>query len=89
MANAEGASYASAMSTTTKPRRARHLTAAVTQEGKLYVAQCFEVDVASQGKSVEDALANLAEALVLYFEDSPNAQVSASPIIAPVEVAYG
>ncbi len=77
------------MSTTKKTRRARHLTAAITQEGKLYVAQCFEVDVASQGKSVETALANLAEALELYFEDSPNARLSATPIIAPIEVAYG
>ena len=77
------------MSTTKKPTRARHLTAAVTQEGKLYVAQCFEVDVASQGKSVETALKNLAEALELYFEDSPNAPLGATPIIAPVEVAYG
>ncbi len=77
------------MSTRKKPRRARHLTAAVTQEGKLYVAQCFEVYVASQGKSVETALANLAEALALYFEDSPNAPLSATPTIAPVEVTYG
>lgn len=77
------------MSITKKMTRARHLTAAVTQEGKLYVAQCFEVDVASQGKSIEAALKNLAEALELYFEDSPNARLGATPIIAPVEVAYG
>jgi predicted RNase H-like HicB family nuclease len=77
------------MRTTKKTPRARRLTAAVTQEGKLYVAQCFEVDVASQGDSVEDALENLAEALALYFEDAPNAPLSATPIIAPVEVAVG
>lgn len=76
------------MRNTKKTPRARHLTAAVTQDGKLYVAQCFEVDVASQGKSVESALKNLAEALELYFEDSPNAPLSATPIIAPVELAF-
>ncbi|HEV8320568.1 MAG TPA: type II toxin-antitoxin system HicB family antitoxin, partial [Myxococcota bacterium] len=39
------------------------LTAAVTKETTLYVAQCLEVDVASQGESVDEALANLKEAL--------------------------
>ena len=89
MAKPRSAAYASAMSNTKKAPRARHLTAAVTREGKLYVAQCFEVDVASQGNSVEDAVKNLAEALELYFEDSPNARLSETPIIAPVEVAFG
>lgn len=38
---------------------AMRLTAAITREGKLFVAQCLEVDVASQGTSVEEARANL------------------------------
>ena len=46
----------------------RSLTASVTREGRLYVAQCLEVDVASQGRSENSALANLAEALELHFE---------------------
>ncbi len=45
------------------------LSAVVRKEGGLYVALCPEFDVASQGKSVEDALANLKEALELYLED--------------------
>ena len=45
------------------------LTAAVTNEDGGFVAQCLEVDVASQGESFEEALANLREALELYFED--------------------
>lgn len=61
-------------------------TAAVTREGKWYVAQCLDVDVASQGKSVEDALENLKEALELYFEDEPPATAPTPPIIAPVEI---
>ncbi len=45
------------------------LTAAITHEGELFVARCLEVEVTSQGASVEDALENLKEALGLYFED--------------------
>ena len=45
------------------------LTAAITHEGELFVARCLEVEVTSQGASVEDALENLKEALCLYFED--------------------
>lgn len=41
----------------------------VWKEGKYYVAQCLNVDVSSFGKSKTDALANLNEALDLYFED--------------------
>lgn len=62
------------------------LTAAITQEGDLYVAQCLEVDVASQGDSFDEARKNLAEALALYFEDA-DVDVGQPPIIAPVDVA--
>lgn len=44
------------------------LMSRVWQEGDWYVAQARDVDVASQGRSVEDALANLREALELHFE---------------------
>lgn len=44
------------------------LTAFLTQEEGWYVAQCLEVDVASQGESEAEALANLREALHLHFE---------------------
>lgn len=46
--------------------------AAVTREGKYYVAQCLEVEVASQGETFESALANLKEALELKLEDEPD-----------------
>ena len=62
------------------------LTAAVTREGRWYVARCLEVEVASQGETLEDALSNLREALVLYFEDHPAAKAENPPIIAPVDV---
>ena len=45
------------------------LSAVVHREGRWLVAWCPEVDVASQGHSVEEALANLREALELRLED--------------------
>lgn len=62
------------------------LTAALTPEEGGFVAQCLEVDVASEGATIEEALANLREALELYFEDA-RAPVRASPMIAPIEIA--
>ena len=46
----------------------QHFTASVWQEEDAYIAQCLEVDVVSQGASLIEALANLKEALELYFE---------------------
>ena len=63
------------------------LTAAITHEGDWYVARCLQVEVASQGESVEQALDNLREALELYFEDQPLPDDVQPPIIAPVEIS--
>ena len=46
----------------------QEFAASVSVDGDWYVAQAFDVDVASQGSSVDDALANLREALELHFE---------------------
>ncbi|MYK99543.1 MAG: type II toxin-antitoxin system HicB family antitoxin, partial [Gemmatimonadetes bacterium] len=46
----------------------KQLTAVVRQEDGWFIAQALEVDVASQGKSPNVALDNLAEALELHFE---------------------
>ena len=46
----------------------KNVTAFLTQEEGWYVAQCLEVDVASQGESEAEALANLREALHLHFQ---------------------
>jgi predicted RNase H-like HicB family nuclease len=43
----------------------------VWQEGKYFVAQCLNVEVSSFGESKAEALANLTEAVELYFEDTP------------------
>jgi predicted RNase H-like HicB family nuclease len=60
--------------------------AVVWQEDDLFVAQCLEVDVASQGRTEEEALGNLKEALELYFED---AEQVVTPKIVQVEVQVG
>ena len=62
-------------------------TAAVTHEHPWYVARCLEVEVTSQGATVEKALANLKEALELYFEDRPLPEGVEPPIIAFVELS--
>jgi predicted RNase H-like HicB family nuclease len=61
------------------------LTAAVTPDGDWYVARCLDVKVASQSRRIDDTLANMREALELYFEDQP-APDALAPIVAPVEV---
>jgi predicted RNase H-like HicB family nuclease len=41
----------------------------VQKEGKYYVSQCLNVEVSSFGNTVQEAIYNLNEALMLYFED--------------------
>ena len=53
----------------------RQLTAIIEREGDGYVALCPELDIASQGDSVEAARANLAEAVELFFESADTSEV--------------
>jgi predicted RNase H-like HicB family nuclease len=64
----------------------RTFTASVWQEGSWFVAQCLEVDIASQGETEAEALANLSEALSLHFEP-PVATIN--PQIKTIEVEFG
>ncbi|HEX4794605.1 MAG TPA: type II toxin-antitoxin system HicB family antitoxin [Humisphaera sp.] len=43
-------------------------TARIWKEGRWFIAQCLEVDIASHGTTRQKALRNLEEALQLYFE---------------------
>lgn len=61
-------------------------TAAVTHEPPWFVARCLEVEVASQGTSVEEALANLQEALGLRFDTGPLSGSPGSPVVTAVEI---
>ena len=49
----------------------RTFSAVIHKEDDLYVAECSEVGTASQGYTIEEALANLREATELYLEDFP------------------
>ncbi|MDQ3776717.1 MAG: type II toxin-antitoxin system HicB family antitoxin [Pseudomonadota bacterium] len=53
----------------------RQLTAIIEREGDGYVALCPEVDVASQGATVDEARNNLKEALELFFETASPAEI--------------
>jgi predicted RNase H-like HicB family nuclease len=52
------------------------LTAIIEREGDGFVSLCPELDIASQGSSIEEARMNLREALELFFETASPAEVS-------------
>jgi len=67
----------------------RRLTGVITKEDKWYVAHCIELGVVSQGGSIEEAQANLREAVELYIEsfggeDLPES--SGEVVFYPLEV---
>lgn len=62
-------------------------TAMVWREGDLYVAQCVDFDVTSQGESEQQALLNLGEALQLYSgEPAAGAKVRRHCKVATIEI---
>jgi predicted RNase H-like HicB family nuclease len=63
----------------------RPFAATVWREGDWYVSQCLELDIASQGETEEEALANLKEAIELHFEP-PQATRPCKTRIVEVEV---
>ena len=67
--------------------------AIIEREGKSYVALCPELDIASQGNTVEEARRNLKEALELFFETADAAELrrrlQSEVFITHLEVAVG
>ena len=66
------------------------LSAIIEQEGTWYVAVCPELDVVSQGTSLEEALTNLREAVQLYLECADPSEISLPtqpPFLTTLEVA--
>jgi len=55
--------------------QSRRLTAIIEREGDGYVALCPELDIASQGDSLEEARANLVEALTLFLEAADPSEI--------------
>ena len=72
-------------------KQKRELTAIIEREGDVYVAFCPELDVASQGDTIEQARANLIEALELFFETASPEEIkerySDEVLITRVQVA--
>jgi predicted RNase H-like HicB family nuclease len=69
------------------------LTAIIEREGDGYVSLCPELDIASQGGSIEEARDNLREALELFFEaaspEELNQRLHGEIFVTQVEVAFG
>lgn len=56
-------------------RQLRQFTAVIEREGDGFVALCPELDIASQGDTVEEAKNNLAEAIELFLEAADPSEV--------------
>ena len=71
----------------------RRLTAIIERDDDAYVALCPELDIASQGLTVEAARSNLVEALELFFESADPTEVArrlhGEVFVTQVEVAIG
>ena len=69
------------------------LTATIWREDNGYVSHCSELDIASQGETVEEARNNLREAVELFFETAhPNeiaGRLNPEVYITPMEVEVG
>ncbi len=56
-------------------QKKHQFTAVIEREENMYVALCPELDIASQGKTVEDARNNLQEAIELFFETASKQEI--------------
>jgi predicted RNase H-like HicB family nuclease len=54
----------------------KELTAIIEREGDGYVALCPELDIASQGDTIEEARSNLIEALELFYETASKEEIA-------------
>lgn len=68
-------------------------TALIEREGEGYVSLCPEFDIASQGDTVEEAVANLKEAVELFFESASKKEIAhrlrGEVFVTRLEVAIG
>ena len=71
----------------------RQLTAIIEREGDGYVSLCPELDIASQGETVDEARSNLKEALELFFETASATEIEPrlhnEVYVTQVEIAVG
>ena len=71
----------------------KQLTAIIEREGSGYVSLCPELDIASQGDSIEEARKNLQEALELFFETASPTEIQSrfheEVYVTRLEIAVG
>jgi predicted RNase H-like HicB family nuclease len=71
----------------------KQLTAIIEREGSGYVSLCPEVDIASQGDTIEEARDNLREAIELFFETASAEEIKQrfhdEVFVTRLEVAVG
>jgi predicted RNase H-like HicB family nuclease len=71
----------------------RLMTAIIQAEGTGFVSLCPELDIASQGETIEEARDNLREALELFFECASPTEIeqrlTGAVFVTQVEVAVG
>jgi predicted RNase H-like HicB family nuclease len=74
-------------------KQMRQFTVIIEREADGYVSLCPELDIASQGDSVEHARENLAEALELFFETADPSEIvnrlRSEIFVTSLEVAVG
>jgi len=68
----------------------RQLTCVLEREGDGFVSLCPELDIASQGATIEEARANLIEAVELFFEAADRSEITqrlrGEVYVTPIEV---
>jgi predicted RNase H-like HicB family nuclease len=74
-------------------KQRQQFTGLIAREGDGYVALCPELDIASQGNTVEEARRNLVEAIELFFETADPSEVQhrlhSEVFVTRLEVAVG
>ena len=74
-------------------KRTKDFTVIIEREGDMYVALCPELDIASQGRTVEATRGNLHEALLLFFETADRSEIETrltnEVYVTRLEVAVG
>ena len=74
-------------------KQVHRLTGLIEREGDGYVSLCPELDLASQGETIEEARQNLIEALELFFETADPSEIQhrlrTEVYVTPIEVTVG
>ena len=74
-------------------KQVHKLTCLIEREGDGYVSMCPELDVASQGDTIEESRGNLIEALELFLESADPSEVQqrlrTELYVTPIEVTIG